>query len=95
MVCAIKLPFLAAPTVQLIFTAQQTISTAEKLREHILETFEVVLCSPMITEIRCETKKGSGSGVHVPLISSKLTILKWEQLLLHGTQIVEVDSLLW
>ena len=70
MVCPIKLPFLAAPTVQLIFTSQQTKSTAEKLREHILEAFEAVLCSPVIIEIRCELKKDSGSGVHVPLILS-------------------------
>ena len=70
MVCPIKLPFLAAPTVQLIFTSQQTKSTAEKLREHILEAFEAVLCSPVIIEIRCEPKKDSGSGVHVPLILS-------------------------
>ncbi len=64
----IKLLFLAAPTVQLIFSSQQTKSTAEKLRGHILEAFEAVLFSPVIIEIRCDSKKDSGSGVHVPLM---------------------------
>ncbi|XP_075667262.1 protein STICHEL-like 3 [Castanea sativa] len=66
----ISVSFGAAPTVQLIFTSQQTKSKAEKLREHILGAFEAVLCSPVIIEIRCEPKKVSGSGVHVPLILS-------------------------
>lgn len=64
----ISVSFGAAPTVQLIFSSQQTKSTAEKLRGHILEAFEAVLFSPVIIEIRCDSKKDSGSGVHVPLM---------------------------
>jgi hypothetical protein len=51
-----------------MFSSHQTKLTAEKLGGHILEAFETVLRSPVTIEIRCETKKDSGSGVHVPLI---------------------------
>lgn len=67
-ICRIKWHFLAAPTVQLMFSSHQTKLTAEKLGGHILEAFETVLGSPVTIEIRCESKKDSGSGVHVPLI---------------------------
>ena len=95
MVCPIKLPFLAAPTVQLIFTSQQTKSTAEKLREHILEAFEAVLCSPVIIEIRCELKKDSGSGVHVPLILSASRDSSSQIRDINGTQaqLLQTDNL--
>ncbi|KAG6692203.1 hypothetical protein I3842_10G102500 [Carya illinoinensis] len=64
----ISVSFGAAPTVQLMFSSYQTKSRAEKLGGHILEAFETVLGSPVTIEIRCESKKASASGVHVPLM---------------------------
>ncbi|KAG6639481.1 hypothetical protein CIPAW_10G103700 [Carya illinoinensis] len=51
-----------------MFSSYQTKSRAEKLGGHILEAFETVLGSPVTIEIRCESKKASASGVHVPLM---------------------------
>ncbi|XP_048333787.2 protein STICHEL-like 3 [Ziziphus jujuba] len=64
----ISVSFGAAPTVQLIFTSPLTKSTAEKFREHILQAFELVLGSSVTIEIRCDSRKDSKPGVHVPLM---------------------------
>lgn len=53
---------------QLIFSSHLTKSTAEKFRGHILQAFESVLGSPVTIEIRCELKKDSKAGVHIPLM---------------------------
>ncbi|PON95826.1 DNA polymerase III, subunit gamma/ tau [Trema orientale] len=64
----ISVSFGAAPTVQLTFSSHLTKSTAEKFRSHILQAFESVLGSPVTIEIRCESKKDSKAGGHMPLM---------------------------
>lgn len=54
--------FLAAPTVQLVFSSDVTKSTAEKFRGHILQAFETILGSPVTVEIKCESMKGAKSA---------------------------------
>lgn len=49
-------------------SSQQTKSTIEKFRGHILQAFESVLGSPVTLEIRCESNRDAGSGSQLPLI---------------------------
>lgn len=72
----------AAPTVQLLFSSHVSKSKAEKFRGQILQAFESVLCSSVILEIRCESKKDVRPDVQVPLVlpvsengSSQMTMM--------------------
>ncbi|GMH05523.1 hypothetical protein Nepgr_007363 [Nepenthes gracilis] len=58
----------AAPTVQLIFSSPQNKAKAEKFRAYILQAFESVLVSPVIIEIRSESRKDARHGASAPLI---------------------------
>lgn len=62
--------YLAAPTVQLIFTSHATKSKAEKFKTHILKAFENVLGSPVTIEIRSEMRKEAGTS-HEDLYSKR------------------------
>ncbi|KAI9127110.1 hypothetical protein K1719_001669 [Acacia pycnantha] len=64
----VSVSFGAAPTVQLMTSSQQTKSTTEKFRGHILQAFESVLGSPVTLEIRFESNRDAGSGSQLPLI---------------------------
>ncbi|KAK4259545.1 hypothetical protein QN277_005867 [Acacia crassicarpa] len=64
----VSVSFGAAPTVQLMTSSQQTKSTTEKYRGHILQAFESVLGSPVTLEIRFESNRDAGSGSQLPLI---------------------------
>ncbi|XP_010242131.1 PREDICTED: protein STICHEL-like 3 isoform X2 [Nelumbo nucifera] len=64
----VSVSFGAAPTVQLIFSSPLTKSKAEKFRGYILQAFEATLGSPLILEIRCESRKDARAGLQVPLI---------------------------
>ncbi|XP_073058587.1 protein STICHEL-like 4 [Primulina eburnea] len=61
----ISLSYDAAPTVQLLFNSQLTISKFEKFSPHILQAFESVLGSPVNIEIRYDTRKDIGA---VPIL---------------------------
>ncbi|XP_054777665.1 protein STICHEL-like 3 [Prosopis cineraria] len=64
----VSVSFGAAPTVRLMTSSQQTKSTTEKFRGHILQALESVLGSSITLEIRCESHRDAGSGSQLPLV---------------------------